>query len=105
MPDYRLYLLNRHSGHIDGVDSFHSADDIEAICLVTQRGHNVPTELWCGGRKVARFDARPEQAAAVQARRAPANGGELFSRLTGTDRAADMAGRRGQRTKTKPVAA
>jgi hypothetical protein len=65
MPDYRLYLLNRYSGHIDGVDEFHSADDVEAICLINQQSRDGPTELWRGGRKVARFDARPEQAMAV----------------------------------------
>lgn len=63
MPDYRLYTLNPHSGHIDGVEEFRSADDVEAICLTTQRNHDVPTELWCGAHKVARFDACPEQAA------------------------------------------
>jgi hypothetical protein len=63
MPDYRLYLLNPHTGHIDGVDQFHSADDVEAICLTNQQSRDVPAELWCGSYKVARFDARPEQAA------------------------------------------
>ena len=63
MPDYRLYLLNRHSGHIDGVEEFHSADDVEAICLVGQKERDVSTELWCRSRKIARFDARPEAAA------------------------------------------
>ena len=63
MPDYRLYLLDPHSGHINGVDPFHSADDVEAICLITQRAYNVPTELWSYGRKVARFDAKSEMAA------------------------------------------
>jgi hypothetical protein len=65
MPYYRLYLLNVRSGHIDGVEEFHSADHVEAICLSTQRNHKVPTELWCGREKVARFDAHPEQAAMV----------------------------------------
>ena len=65
MPDYRLYLLNRDSGHIDGVEEFHSADDVEAACLVDQQRRSVPTELWCGARKVARFDARLEAAAAA----------------------------------------
>ena len=64
MPDYRLYLMNRHSGHIDGVEELHSADDVEAICLVRHRAGPVPLELWCGGRKVMRFDAAPEIAAA-----------------------------------------
>lgn len=65
MPDYRLYLLNMHNGHIDGVEEFHSADDVEAICLSTQKQRDVPAELWCSGQKIARFDARPETAAAV----------------------------------------
>ena len=65
MPDCRLYLLNEQSGRIDGVQEFHSADDLEAICLSTQRNCGVPTELWRGGHKVARFDARPQQAAAA----------------------------------------
>jgi hypothetical protein len=63
MPDYRLYLLDRFSGHITGVSDFHSADDVEAVILVNQRGDVVPTELWCGARKVARFDAPPEHLA------------------------------------------
>lgn len=71
MPHYRLYLLNPHSGHIDGVDEFHSADDVEAICLTQQQDREVPTELWCGSYKVARFDARPAQAAAIPPIRGP----------------------------------
>jgi hypothetical protein len=66
MPDYRLYLLNPHSGHIEGVEEFHSTDDVEAICLVGQQQRRVPTELWCGRSKVARFDAVPEAAATLQ---------------------------------------
>ena len=65
MPDYRLYLLNPHSGHIEGVEEFHSTDDVEAICLVGQKPRRVPTELWSGRIKVARFDAVPETAARV----------------------------------------
>jgi hypothetical protein len=68
MPYYRLYFLNPHTGHIERAEDFHSADDVEAICLVNQRSDPVPTELWCGGRKVSRFDVRPEMAAAVPVR-------------------------------------
>jgi len=64
MPDYRLYLLNAESGHIDGVEEFHGADDGEAIGLAARQTRDIPTELWCGGRKVSRFEARPERAAA-----------------------------------------
>jgi hypothetical protein len=68
MPDYRLYTLDMHSGHIDGVEEFHCADDVEAICLCELRNHDVPTELWCGGQKVARFDARSEPVARASPR-------------------------------------
>lgn len=66
MPDYRLYLLNRDSGHIDGVEEFHSADHVEAISLVGQKDRDVATELWCGGQKIARFGARPERTVMVR---------------------------------------
>jgi hypothetical protein len=67
VPDYRLYLLDPHSGHIDSVEMFHSGDDVEAICLVDHRVGPVPSELWCGARKVCRFDAVPQAAAMVRA--------------------------------------
>ena len=60
MPGYRLYLLNRFSGHIDGVEELTSADDVGAIAQVNEKPRDVPAELWRGGRKVCRFDARPE---------------------------------------------
>ena len=59
MPDYRLYRMNPHSGHIEGVEEFHSGDDIEAILLVQNRRRDTPAELWCGARKVLHFDAPP----------------------------------------------
>lgn len=60
MPDYRLYLLNPFSGHIDGVEELSASDDIEAICLVQARQRTVPVELWRGGVKVVHIDAPPE---------------------------------------------
>lgn len=60
MPDYRLYLMNLHSGHIEGAETFQSADDDEALGHVNQRNLEGPAELWCGARKVARFEARSE---------------------------------------------
>ena len=68
MPDYRLYLMNPHNGHIDGVEEFHSGDDVEAILLAEKSRHKVPVELWCGGRKVARLDAAPEAGATRRGR-------------------------------------
>ena len=63
MPDYRLYRMDPHSGHIEGVEEFHSGDDVEAILLVQNRPRAAPVELWCGGRKVLRLDAPLEAAA------------------------------------------
>jgi hypothetical protein len=60
MPGYRPYLLNRFSGHIDGVEDLTSADDVGAIALASERPRGVPAEIWCGGRKVCRIDAPPE---------------------------------------------
>lgn len=65
MPGYRLYSMDPHNGHIDGVEEFHSGDDVEAILLVQNRRRETPAELWCGGRKVLRLDATPESAAKV----------------------------------------
>jgi hypothetical protein len=62
MPGYRLYLLDIHSGHINGVEDIHSADDPGAIALATEQARDVPSELWCEGRKICRFDALPEVA-------------------------------------------
>ena len=62
MPGYRLYLLDTFSGHINAVEEIHSADDLGAIALVTEHKRDVPSELWCGGRKICRFDAMPEGA-------------------------------------------
>lgn len=63
MPDYRLYFLDRHTGHIEGAENFHAADDVSAVHQIELREHSQPMELWCGARKVAHFDAVPEAAA------------------------------------------
>jgi hypothetical protein len=77
MPDYRLYLLDPHTGHIDGVEQFHTSDDVEAICMVQDRRDTIPTELWCGGRKVARFDARADIASGAAESGRPRSGAIL----------------------------
>lgn len=65
MPDYRLYRLDPHSGHFIGVEEMQATDDGAAIRLTNERHSQVSTELWRGGHKVARFDARPEQPASA----------------------------------------
>ena len=63
MPVYRLYFLDRHTGHIEGAEEFLAADDIAAVHRIQLRGRTEPMEVWQGGRKVARFDGVPEAAA------------------------------------------
>jgi len=62
MPEYRLYRLDPHNGHITGAQTFHASDDVEAVCLVHQRVLDVPMELWRGAVKLAHYDAEPEMA-------------------------------------------
>lgn len=63
MPDYRLYRLDRHSGHILAAEDLHAPDDGAAIHRIDLRLSPEPMELWCGGRKVCRFDGLPDAAA------------------------------------------
>lgn len=60
MQDYRLYHLHPQSGHFIGVEEMQAADNEAAVRATNERHRDVATELWCGGHKVARFDARPE---------------------------------------------
>ena len=66
MPDYRLYHLDPHSGHIVGADELAAADDDAAFLDARARHCDHPLELWCGGRKVGRVDIVPEGAAFVR---------------------------------------
>ena len=63
MPYYRLYFLDRFTGHIRTAENLYAADDGDAAEQVRERDLAEPLELWCGGRKVARFEAGPEFAA------------------------------------------
>jgi len=67
MPDYRLYHLHPDSSHFTGVDEMEADDDGMAIQLTAERPRDAATELWCGGHKIARFDARSDQPAGPQA--------------------------------------
>ena len=66
MPFYRLYHLDRHTGHIDRAEEIFAADDASAAHDLQQRQTDHPLELWREGRKVVRIDGRPEAAALVQ---------------------------------------
>ena len=56
MPYYRLYFLDRFSGHIDHFREFEAADDEAAIALGEQWREGCPMELWTGRRKVRHWD-------------------------------------------------
>jgi hypothetical protein len=62
MPNYRLYHLDRHTGHIVRADEMFAADDVAAIHELQLRQSDHPLELWREGRKVVRLDALPEVA-------------------------------------------
>lgn len=66
MPDYRLYFLDRETGHIERAETLQAADDVAAIHRIQLRGSAEPMELWCGGRKVSRFNDAPEAAASTR---------------------------------------
>jgi hypothetical protein len=55
---YRLYFMNRVSGHIEGVEHLDAPDDGSAFNdSLAFRGDRA-VELWCDTRKVGRIDAR-----------------------------------------------
>lgn len=57
MVYYRLYFMNRNNGHILRFAEFEAPDDDAAIALATEHEGNMPLELWCRHRKVARLEA------------------------------------------------
>ncbi len=56
MSYYRLYVMNRSSGHIESFDEIEAADDAEAVRLAGRQAGTQPLELWCRNRKVRRFE-------------------------------------------------
>lgn len=67
MAYYRLYFMNRHSGHIDGVEDFDAASDAEAIERADARLARAPFELWSGAQKVYRREATSQVSAGTLA--------------------------------------
>lgn len=57
MDGYRLYFLDRHSGHIDHSREYIAADDAEAIGIAEQWINGQPMELWLGSHKIRRWAA------------------------------------------------
>jgi len=54
---YRLYFLHRFSGHIEHFSDFQAEADTAAIAYAEESASERPMELWCGSRKVRRWDA------------------------------------------------
>ncbi len=79
MAYYRLYVFDRFSGHIDHFREFEAAHDAAAVAQGADWREADAMELWCGRRKVKRWEALalvPEARArsAVSALRAPLAG-------------------------------
>ena len=56
MVQYRLYFMDRASGHIATSREFHAADDSAAIRLAAGLHDGNPMELWSRDRKVKRWE-------------------------------------------------
>lgn len=56
MRYYRLYFMDRFSGHIDHFREFEAGTDDDAIVLAEQWRNGSPMELWNRHRKLRRWD-------------------------------------------------
>ena len=56
---YRLYFMDRFSGHIDHFREFEADDDGAALVLAEQWHNDHPMELWNRHRKLKRWDDVP----------------------------------------------
>ena len=57
MADYRLYFMDRYSGHIEHRREFIAEDDAEALAIALGWSTGQPMELWVGSHKLKRWDA------------------------------------------------
>ncbi len=56
MSYYRLYFMDRFSGHIDHFREFEAEDDSAAIAIAESWAAGQPMELWNGQRKLKHWD-------------------------------------------------
>jgi hypothetical protein len=63
MGGYRLYFMDRFSGHIEHRREFLADDDAQAIGIASGWSTGQPMELWDGGRKLKRWEADAEMTA------------------------------------------
>ena len=59
MNGYRLYFMDRFSGHIDHRRDFLAPGDDHAIDIAQAWYTGQPMELWLAGRKLRRWEAEP----------------------------------------------
>lgn len=56
MRYYRLYFMDRFSGHIDHFREFEAADDSAALTIAEGWREDLPMELWNRERKLKHWD-------------------------------------------------
>ena len=59
MGGYRLYFMDRFSGHIDNRREFVADSDAEAVDIAQRWHDGSPMELWSGEHKLKRWEATP----------------------------------------------
>lgn len=57
MRYYRLYFLDRFSGHIEHFREFEAEDDAAALVIAEDWRESQPMELWNRHRKLKHWDA------------------------------------------------
>jgi hypothetical protein len=57
MGDYRLYFMDRFSGHIEQRREFFASDDSDAIRIAADWSTGQAMELWAGEHKLKRWEA------------------------------------------------
>jgi hypothetical protein len=72
MAGYRLYFMDRFSGHIEHRREFEATDDGEAMAIASKWSTGQPMELWLGAHKLKRWEegARASVSSAEQSERA-----------------------------------
>ena len=59
MMYYRLYFMDRFSGHIDHYREFEADDDTAALVIAEGWREHQPMELWNLQRKLRHWDEEP----------------------------------------------
>jgi hypothetical protein len=57
MDYYRLYFMDRFSGHIDHFREYEAEDDSAAIVIAEGLANGGPMELWSRHRKLRQWDS------------------------------------------------